>query len=155
MLAMPGDLSDRMNRTEVARTEQASKDQKGSPVSIFGSALKMGSGMSLQALKHTPPPKKSPNVSPATYFMARRQANVGRRPADHVALDLNMGPCPEPVHHRQEAHAGYIPGWRYSKQDVRPSWITSSGHAGRATSKVGAATPLTARDSTTDLVVGS
>uniref|UniRef100_A0AAV1U801 Uncharacterized protein n=1 Tax=Peronospora matthiolae TaxID=2874970 RepID=A0AAV1U801_9STRA len=47
MLAMLGDLSDRMNRMEFARTEQASKDQKGSPESIFGSVLGVGAGMSL------------------------------------------------------------------------------------------------------------
>ena len=110
MLAMLGDLSDRLNRMEVARNEQVDKDQKGSPESIFGSSLGVGAGMSLQALEHTPPPKKSPNVSPATYFMARRQANIAGRPADHVAADFNMGQFPEPVLHRQEAHAGYIPG---------------------------------------------
>ena len=68
MLAMLGDLSDRKNRMEVARKEQAGKDQKGSPESIFGSALGVGAGISLQTLEHTPPFKMSPNVSPATYF---------------------------------------------------------------------------------------
>ena len=110
MLAMLGDLSDRLNRMEVARDEQASKVQNGSPESIFGSALGVGAGMSLQALEHTPPPKRSPNVSPATYFMARRQANIAGRPEDHVAANFNMGQFPEPALHRKEAHAGNIRG---------------------------------------------
>ena len=68
VLAMLVDLSERMNRMEVSQKEQVGKGQKGSPESIFGSALEVGAGMSLRALEHTPPPKKSPNVSPATYF---------------------------------------------------------------------------------------
>ena len=84
MLAMLGDLSKRINRMEVSQKEQASKGQKGSPESIFGSALGVGVGMTLQALERTPPPKRSPNVSPATYFGARRhnQMKIGGRPAD-------------------------------------------------------------------------
>ena len=77
VLTMLGGLSERMNR--VYQKEQIVKGQKGSPKLIFGSALGVGAGMSLQDLKRTPPPKKSPNVSPATYFGARRhnQVNVG------------------------------------------------------------------------------
>ena len=68
--------------------------------------------MTLQALERTPPPKKSPNVSPATYLGARRQyqENVDAHNGYHGAADLNMGPLPEPVHHRQEAPAAYYHG---------------------------------------------
>ena len=103
VLTMLGDLSERMNRMEVYQKEQVVKDQKGSPKLIFGSVLGVGAGMSLQDLKRTPPPKKSPNVSPATYFGARRHnhVNVGELPTGNVAKDFNMGPGPGPVYHRQ------------------------------------------------------
>ena len=65
VLVMLGDLSDGINRMEVSQKEQADKDQKGSPESIFESALD-GSGDFFQALECTPPPKRSPNVSPTT-----------------------------------------------------------------------------------------
>ena len=84
VLAMLGGLFERINRMEVSQKEQASKGQKGSPESIFGSALGVGAGMTLQTLERTPPPKKSSNASPATYFGARRhnQMKIGGRPAD-------------------------------------------------------------------------
>ena len=109
VLAMLGNLSERMNRMEVSQKEQVGEGQKGSPESIFGLSLGVGAGMSLQALGRTPPPKKSPNVSPATYFWAwcHNQVNVGKQPADHVAADFNMRPGPGPVYHRQNVPAGY------------------------------------------------
>ncbi|CAI5727347.1 unnamed protein product [Peronospora destructor] len=113
VLTMLGDLSERMNRMEVSQKEQVSKHQKGSPgTSIFGSVLGVGAGMSLQALERTPPPKKSLNVSPATYFGARRhnQEDVEGRPVGQVAQDFNMGPGPGPVHHRQDMPGGYYAG---------------------------------------------
>ena len=111
VLAMLGDLSKRMNLVEVSQKKQVGKSLKGSPESIFCSSLVVGVEMSLQPLERTHPPKKSPNVSPATYFGARRhnQVKVGGRPADHVAADFNMVPEPGPVHHRQEVPAGYYP----------------------------------------------
>lgn len=47
VLAMLGDLSERMNRMEVSQKEQGGKDRQGSPESIFGSALEVGAGMTL------------------------------------------------------------------------------------------------------------
>ena len=68
MLAMLGDISQHMNRMKVSQREQAGKKSNGSPESIFGSVLGVGSGINLQSLERTHPPKMSPNVSPATYF---------------------------------------------------------------------------------------
>uniref|UniRef100_A0AAV1UH72 Uncharacterized protein n=1 Tax=Peronospora matthiolae TaxID=2874970 RepID=A0AAV1UH72_9STRA len=97
---------------EFIRKEQVSKDQKGSRSQSSGSALVVGAGMSLRALKRTHSPKKTSNVSPATYFGARRlnQANVGGKPAGHVEANFNMGPISELVDHRQEVQSGFIPG---------------------------------------------
>jgi hypothetical protein len=47
MLDMLEDLSDRLNRMEVAQNEQVRKNQKRSLESIFGSALEVGAGMTL------------------------------------------------------------------------------------------------------------
>ena len=75
VLAMLGDLSKRMNRVEVSQKEQGGKDRQGSPESIFGLALGLGAGMTLQALDRIPPHKRSPYVSPATYFGERHHTN--------------------------------------------------------------------------------
>ena len=111
VLAMLGDLSEQMNRMEVFQKEQGGKDRQGSPESIFGSALGERAGMTLQALKRTPPPKKSPNVSPATYFGERHHihANGDGRPVNPIVTDFNMGPAPGLAHPRQEMPAGYHP----------------------------------------------
>ncbi|CAI5746298.1 unnamed protein product [Peronospora destructor] len=81
VLTMLGDLSERMNRMD-------GKDHKGSPKSIFGSALGVGAGMSLQALEHTPPPQKSPNVSPATMYVHPGLQVTGMPDAQHRKLAL-------------------------------------------------------------------
>ena len=67
MLAMLGDLSERMCRMETSQSGQVDPQRKDSAESsVFGSALGAGAGINLQALEHTSPPKQSPNVSPAT-----------------------------------------------------------------------------------------
>ena len=71
MLAMLGDLSERMDRLEISQV-QAGEKHNGSTKSIFGLALEVGEEMNLRALERTPPPKMSTNASPATYFGARR-----------------------------------------------------------------------------------
>uniref|UniRef100_M4B219 Uncharacterized protein n=1 Tax=Hyaloperonospora arabidopsidis (strain Emoy2) TaxID=559515 RepID=M4B219_HYAAE len=58
MLSMLGDLSESVCRMESSQSAQ-------------------GAGVNLQALEHTPPPKRSPNVSTATYFGVRRPAFAG------------------------------------------------------------------------------
>ena len=109
VLAMLEDLSERMNRMKVSEKEQIGKHQKGSSESsIFGSFLGGEAGMSLQALEHIPPPKNSPNVSPATYFEAR--LHVEGSPADNFAADFNMGPDIGHMRYRQGMPAGYYPG---------------------------------------------
>ena len=51
-------------------------------------------------------------MSPSTYFRASRhnQADVGGRPAGHVAANFNIGPGLRPVHYGQDMPAGYYPG---------------------------------------------
>uniref|UniRef100_A0AAV1V489 Uncharacterized protein n=1 Tax=Peronospora matthiolae TaxID=2874970 RepID=A0AAV1V489_9STRA len=67
MLAMLGDLSERMNRMEVSQREQGGKNWQGSPESSIASRQQeVEAGINLQTLDRTPP-KESPNVSPATY----------------------------------------------------------------------------------------
>ena len=112
VVAMIGDLSEQINRMEVFQKEKVGKGQKRSPESIFGSALGVGAGISLQALQLTPLPKKSPNEFLATFFGERRhnQVNVGERPANHVAVCFNMVPEPGHVHHRKKVPAGYYHG---------------------------------------------
>ena len=112
VLSMLGDISERMNRMEFSQKEQSGKDRQGSPESTFGSALGVGAGMTLQALERTPPPKRSPYVSPATYFGARHHihGNGDGRPVNPVLADVNIRSAPRPAHRRQDMHAGYYPG---------------------------------------------
>ena len=49
--------------------------------------------MNLQALERNPSPKRSPNLSPVTYFIARRPAQV--------AGNYGMGQAPELGAHGQ------------------------------------------------------
>uniref|UniRef100_A0AAV1VC45 Uncharacterized protein n=1 Tax=Peronospora matthiolae TaxID=2874970 RepID=A0AAV1VC45_9STRA len=77
MLAILGDVSERMNRMEVSQREQGGKNWQGSPESSMASRQQeVGAGINLQTLDRTPP-KESPNVSPATYFGIRRQQQAG------------------------------------------------------------------------------
>ena len=113
VLAMLGGPSKWMNRMDVSQKEQVDKHQKSlTELSLFGSVLVIGAGRILQALERTPLPKKSPNLSPATYFRSRRlnQADIGGTPADHAAEDFNMGSVPGHVHHSQYMNVGYYPG---------------------------------------------
>ena len=63
--------------------------------------------MSIRALERASPPKKSPNVSQATYFGAWRhnQEDVLSLPAEHVAVDFNTVPDPGLVHERHNMFA--------------------------------------------------
>ncbi|CAI5703654.1 unnamed protein product [Peronospora effusa] len=113
VLAMLGDLSDRLNRIEVSQKEHDGGHRKDSAESsVFGSALGAGGGMNIEALELTPPRKRSPNdVSPATYFGARRhyEADDANHRAGHVEADRNMGQAPEPAHFMAGV-PGYYPG---------------------------------------------
>ena len=83
MLAMLGDLSDRMGRMESTQAGQVNRKSKDSEESsIVGSVLGSRAGITLQALEHTPLRKPTPNVSPASYFGARRQAFAGDHTVD-------------------------------------------------------------------------
>ena len=97
---------------EVSQKKQSGKDRQGSPESIFASDVGVKVGMTLQASERTPPPKKSPNVSRATYYAATHHihANGDGRTVNPVVTDFNMGPAPRPVHPRQELPTGYHPG---------------------------------------------
>ena len=93
MLAMLGDLSERMGRMESSQHGQVGGQRKESAESsVLYSVLGSGAGITLQALEHTPPPKRSPNVSPATYFGFRRPALAGDHMADASAQEnVNHG----------------------------------------------------------------
>ena len=78
MLAMLGDLSERIGRMEFLQARQVEQQRKDSAeLSIFGSVLGSGAGINLQDMESTLPPKRSPSVSQATYFGARRTAYAG------------------------------------------------------------------------------
>ena len=84
---------------ESSQFEQVDRQRKdSSESSVFSSALGAGQGINFQALKRTPPPKRSPNVSPATYFGVRRPAfagNIVDPPAqDRSDYIMNAGPVP-------------------------------------------------------------
>nr|CCA27352.1 conserved hypothetical protein [Albugo laibachii Nc14] len=72
-----GDSSERMCRMEYSQSGQARQHRKESAKSsVFDSVLGVGAAMNLQASERNPSPKRSPNLSPATYFVARRLAQV-------------------------------------------------------------------------------
>nr|CCA25821.1 conserved hypothetical protein [Albugo laibachii Nc14] len=103
VLAMLGDLSERMCRMESSQTGQARQHRKDSAESsVFDSILGVGAAMSLQALERHPSPKRSPNLSPATYLSARRPAQV--------AGNYDMGQAPELGVHGQRLSEYHYPG---------------------------------------------
>lgn len=96
MMALLVDLSERMVRMESSQSEQKDHQRKDSmESSVFGSAV--GKGMTLQALEHTPPQKRNPDISPATYFGMRQPAHIGAGGHKHAqgAADPRMGNLPE------------------------------------------------------------
>uniref|UniRef100_A0AAV1TSQ0 Uncharacterized protein n=1 Tax=Peronospora matthiolae TaxID=2874970 RepID=A0AAV1TSQ0_9STRA len=112
MLAMLGDLFERMNRMEVSQREQGGKNWQGSPDSSIASRQQeVGAGINLQTLSRTPP-KESPNVSPATYFGIRRQQQAGvEGPHARKAEEgVNMGQAPVPGIYRAGLPEGRYPG---------------------------------------------
>uniref|UniRef100_A0AAV1VL66 CCHC-type domain-containing protein n=1 Tax=Peronospora matthiolae TaxID=2874970 RepID=A0AAV1VL66_9STRA len=112
MLAMLGDLSERMNRMEVSQREQGGKNWQGSPESSIASRQQeVGAGINLQTLNRTPT-KESPNVSPATYFGIRRQQQAGvEGPHARKAEEgVNMGQAPVPGIYRADLPEGRYPG---------------------------------------------
>ncbi|CAH0484748.1 unnamed protein product [Peronospora farinosa] len=75
---MLGDLLERMNRMESSQAGKAEQQRKDSvESSIFSSFLETRASINLQALKRTPPYKRSPNLLPVTYFGAQRPAYAG------------------------------------------------------------------------------
>ena len=114
MLAMLGDLTERMGRMESSQREQVGGQRmKSAESSVFGSVLGSGAGITLQALERTPPPKRSPNVSPATYFGARRPALAGEHMVDAPAqANVNHGMARglEPGIQGHAMPAGVYPG---------------------------------------------
>ena len=105
ILAMLGNLSERMGRMESSKAEQVNGKRKDSAESIiFGPVLGSGAGINLQALVHTPPPKRPPYVSAATYFGARRAADARTHvPDPTVQANANYvaNQAPEPGFQRQ------------------------------------------------------
>uniref|UniRef100_A0AAV1VEB9 Uncharacterized protein n=1 Tax=Peronospora matthiolae TaxID=2874970 RepID=A0AAV1VEB9_9STRA len=97
---------------EVDQKEQGGKDRQGLLESFIGSALGLGKGMTLQSLELTPPPKRSPCVSPATYFWTKHHLHdcSDGRPVKPVVADLNMGAASGPAHSRKEMPASYYLG---------------------------------------------
>nr|CCA22688.1 AlNc14C164G7838 [Albugo laibachii Nc14] len=88
VLPMLGDLSKRMGRTESSQSGQARQHRKESAESsVFDSVLGVGEAMKLQDLVRNPSPKRSPNLSPATYF--------GDRLPAQVAGNYDMGQAPK------------------------------------------------------------
>uniref|UniRef100_M4BS38 RxLR effector candidate protein n=1 Tax=Hyaloperonospora arabidopsidis (strain Emoy2) TaxID=559515 RepID=M4BS38_HYAAE len=113
MLAMLGDLSELVCGMELSQSAQGDQERKDSgESSIFNSALEAGAGVNLQALEHTTPPKRSPNVSPAMYFGFRRPAFAGvivDTPAP-VGGHHGMAHGEDPGYHVQGIPAGLYPG---------------------------------------------
>ena len=96
--------------------------------SVFDSVLGSGAGITLRALERTPPPKRSPNVSPATYFGARRPAfagNIVDPPAqDRGGYVMDAGPVPRAQNAPSAPYPGVgAPGPMFSHQGQVPMGV--------------------------------
>ncbi|KAI9918384.1 hypothetical protein PsorP6_011475 [Peronosclerospora sorghi] len=106
MLAMLGDLSERMCRMESSQSRQVGRHRIGT----FDSPLSGREGMDLRALEHTPSLKRSPNVSPVTYFGARRPVFAGNMVGPPAQGHDNHGGIPAPMPEVANMPAGMFPG---------------------------------------------
>ena len=113
MFAMLGDLTDRMRRMESSQPVPGDHHYNdSSESSVFCSVLGSGGGMNLQALEHYPPPRRGPNVSPATHFGTRQPAIAEDHMVDTPAragINYGMAQNNEPAHQAQADPAGVYP----------------------------------------------
>uniref|UniRef100_A0AAV1TH47 Uncharacterized protein n=1 Tax=Peronospora matthiolae TaxID=2874970 RepID=A0AAV1TH47_9STRA len=105
MMAILGDISNRMIRLELSQREQAERDVREPSESFFNSVL--GAGLTLKALDGDLPRKKYP-----TDFEARRQdfGYVGVHRGEYGGAEARMGAVPEPTNPRQETSPDIYPG---------------------------------------------
>lgn len=133
ILAMLGDLSDRLNRVKVSRRERADKHRKDSTPSSPTSALEAEREMNIQALKLPPSLKRAPNdASLVSYFGARRHYR-----ADVQGADLSMG-TGTGTRTCDGRGARLPPRCGYVEHCARQPVTKGCGYAGRTASKASA-----------------